>query len=370
MRVVLLPGIWPPDVGGPATHGPELARFLGARGHDVHVVTMGDGPPSERPCPVETISRARPFPIRYPQLALVGMRAARRADVVYASATYAAAAAAAYGARRPLVVKLVSDPAYERARRYGLFSGTLEEFQGRAGPAVEALKRARTRVLRTARLLIIPSEYLAAIARGWGLDAGRLVVVPNPAPDGAAPDPEPLEPYTFVFAGRLTRQKALGTAISAIARVPEARLVVIGEGEERAALERHTHEVDLNGRVVFRGARPRAEVLRALAGAHAAILSSDWENSPHAAVEALAVGTPVVATAVGGVPEVVHDGQNGLLVAAGRPDALAAAVARLVEEDGLRERLAAGALESVVRLRAGTVYERLEGLLVAATSFT
>src|SRR4029450_123250 len=92
----------------------------------------------------------------------------------------------------------------------------------------------------------------------------------------------------------------------------------------REELERHAAASGVNGRVTFLGARSREEGVRTLAGAHAALLPSAWETLPHAAVEALAVGTPVVATAVGGVPEVVHDGENGLLVAAGRPDALAA----------------------------------------------
>ncbi len=63
--------------------------------------------------------------------------AARTADVVYASATYAAAATASTAARRPLVAKLVSDPAYERARRWGLFDGTLEEFQRAGGSTAD-----------------------------------------------------------------------------------------------------------------------------------------------------------------------------------------------------------------------------------------
>ena len=131
MRIVFLTGIWPPDVGGPATHGPDFARFLVARGHSVRVVTMGDGEPAERPCEVEVVSRRLPFPLRYGQVALRGARAARAADVVYATATYAAAAAAATAARRPLVAKLVSDPAYERARRYRLFDGHARGVPGR-----------------------------------------------------------------------------------------------------------------------------------------------------------------------------------------------------------------------------------------------
>src|SRR5205823_4121006 len=102
MRFVFLTGIWPPDVGGPATHGPDFAHFLRDRGHDVRVVTMADGEPSDLPVPVEAVARDRPFVVRYPQVAFAGLRLARTVDVVYATATYAAAAAAAGGARRPL----------------------------------------------------------------------------------------------------------------------------------------------------------------------------------------------------------------------------------------------------------------------------
>src|SRR3954449_11722567 len=136
MRVAFLTGIWPPDIGGPATHGPDFASFLRDRGHAVEVVTMSDAKPSVRPVPVHAVSRGRPFVIRYPQVAAEGARLARTADVVYATATYAAAASASTLARRPLVAKLVSDPAYERARRYGLFSGTVEEFQAARGAKV------------------------------------------------------------------------------------------------------------------------------------------------------------------------------------------------------------------------------------------
>src|SRR5262249_59752497 len=114
-----------------------------------------------------------------------------------------------------------------------------------------------------------------------------------------------------------------------------AGLVGSGGGPERATLERRARDAGLNGRVEFRGALPRAEVLDALGTAWAAVLSSDWENLPHAAVEALAVGTPVVATSVGGVPEVVHDGINGLLVPPASPEAFAAAIQRLVDDPPL-----------------------------------
>lgn len=364
MRIVFLTGIWPPDVGGPATHGPDFAAFLRDRGHAVYVFTMADGEPAVRPVPVEIVSRRRPFVVRYPELTARATRAARGADLIYATATYAAAAVASATAGRPLVVKLVSDPAYERARRYGLYTGALDGFESDRGRGVRALRMMRTAALRRACRIVVPSRYLAEIAAGWGLNAGRIEVVSNPAPPPSEVQPESLEPRTFVFVGRLTAQKALHDALDALAAVPAARLLVIGDGPERSTLEAHAYSSGVADRAVFLGALPRDETLRYAAGAHAALLSSAWENLPHGVIEALSLGTPVVATAVGGVPEVVRDGENGLLVPPSDPVALAGAM-RSMLDDAVRARLAAGARPSVAALSSDAVYLRLEAILAS-----
>ena len=118
----------------------------------------------------------------------------------------------------------------------------------------------------------------------------------------------------------------------------------------------------------FTGSLPREEALRcSRAGSEAALLASDWENLPHAAVEALAVGTPVVATAVGGVPEVVHDGENGLLVAPrDGPRSSAAALRRIVGDPALRDRWPPRRGRRSRHLSRDEVYGRLEAMLVEA----
>jgi glycosyltransferase involved in cell wall biosynthesis len=170
-----------------------------------------------------------------------------------------------------------------------------------------------------------------------------------------------------VFVGRLTAQKDLPVALAALGEVPEARLVLVGDGPERQSLERSIRELGLGDRVELLGSVSRDEALRYLAGARAAVLSSAWENLPHAAVEALSVGTPVVSTAVGGVPEVVRDEENGLLVPAGDAQALAGALRRMLD-DTVRDRLAAGARPSVSAIGRDTTYERLEQFLAEAVA--
>ena len=108
-------------------------------------------------------------------------------------------------------------------------------------------------------------------------------------------------------------------------------------------------------------------VLELFAAADASLLSSAWENFPHTLVEALAVGTPVIATEVGGVPEIVEDGVNGLLVRPHDPEALAAAVRRFFGDDELRARLRANAVPSVERFAPERLLDTLESVLLRAT---
>jgi glycosyltransferase involved in cell wall biosynthesis len=107
-------------------------------------------------------------------------------------------------------------------------------------------------------------------------------------------------------------------------------------------------------------------VLELFRAADASLLSSSWENFPHTVVEALAVGTPVIATRTGGVAEVVRDGENGLVVEPGDVDALAEAIERFVGDAELAERLRANAALSVADYAADRVYAKLERILTEA----
>jgi glycosyltransferase involved in cell wall biosynthesis len=374
VKVLVVSGIWPPDVGGPASHAPELAEFLLARGHLVEVVTTADAPPAAQRYPVHWVSRALPRGVRHARVASSIRRRAAHADVVYATSMLGRASLGAALARRPVVVKLVADEAYERARRFRLFAGDLDEFQRfRGGVRIRLLRSARNRALRRVDHLVCPSSYLAALAVAWGVPEERVSVIPNAAPPlpalperGAARARFGLETPSLAFAGRITRQKALGVALDALGRVDGVSLVVAGDGPDLDEVRRDASERGLDGRVRFVGSLAREDVLALFRAADASLLSSSWENFPHTVVEALAVGTPVVATEVGGVPELVRDGENGLLVPPGDPGALADAIRRVVAEPGLRERLAEAAAPSVAHLRPDLLYARLEGILGAA----
>jgi glycosyltransferase involved in cell wall biosynthesis len=366
VKVLIVSGIWPPDVGGPASHAPEVASFLAAHGHDVEVVTTADGAPEAEGYPVSWVSRTLPPGVRHALGIRLVRERARRADVVYTTGMFGRSSLGSLLARTPFVVKLTADPAYERARRWGLWRGSLEDFQHGAPLSTLPLRLARDADVRRAAHIITPSSYLRELALGWGVEPQRATVLPNPAPP--IPELRPREELrgeldfdgpTLAFAGRLTAQKSLDVGIEAARRAGVA-LVVAGDGPDREELERQ-------GYARFVGPLPRQRVLELFRAADASLLSSSWENFPHTVVEALAVGTPVIATRTGGVNEVVRDGENGLVVEPGDPLALAQAIERFFADSELASRLRANAAPSVAAYAADEVYGRLERILVEAS---
>ncbi len=365
-------GIWPPDVGGPASHAPELADFLLGRGHSIEVVTTADTLPAKQPYEVRWVDRAAPAGVRHARVAAWIRERATHADVVYATSMLGRAVLGSSLARRPVVVKLVADEAYERARRWRLFDGDLDAFQRFGGGLrVRMLRQARDRALRRVAHLVCPSGYLAALAVTWGVPRARVTVLPNAAP--ALPSLPArdearaalgVEGPLLAFAGRITKQKALEVGLEALVRVEGVTLAIAGDGPDLQEVRSRVAELGVDERVRFLGSLDRDGVLTLFRAADASLLTSSWENFPHTVVEALAVGTPVLATAVGGVPELVRDGENGLLVPAGDRDALVAAIRRLLDEPGLRARLAAAAAPSVEHLRPENLYARLEAILL------
>lgn len=147
---------------------------------------------------------------------------------------------------------------------------------------------------------------------------------------------------------RLAEQKGhatLLTAVSQLACREQVKFVLFGDGPLRDSLVRTASELGVGDLVTFAGMRTNITAL--LPAFDIFVLPSLWEGLPIAVLEAMTVGVPVIATAVAATPEVVKDGETGLLVPPGHSEALAAAICRLVSDAGLRRRLAAAAAARV-----------------------
>lgn len=173
---------------------------------------------------------------------------------------------------------------------------------------------------------------------GRTTDAGRRATVHRP--------PSRLGESTvhILSVSRLTAQKSLDTLLDAVAllraREIDARLCVVGDGAQRGALEAQAKRLELQDRVEFAGMRPQAELPRFYAGCDVFVLPSVREGMGLVLAEALLCGAPVVAANSGGIPDIVRDGETGLLFPERDAPALANALEKVARDPVLAARLA------------------------------
>lgn len=369
MRVVVTTGIFPPDIGGPATHAANLADELRRRGHDVVVLTLTDGPTGTRANGLVRWPRRWPWPARCAAVISWLVRNRRRYDVIYAAGLHLPAVFGARLARRPVVAKIVADPAWERALRLGTDVDDFETYQQTAPKSRrDRLMRAlRDWTVKRASAVTVPSEALAGVVRTWQSGGGRGVCrIPNGVlvPAGMAePKKTSSERFDAVFVGRLIALKRVDLLLEAVALCDGVHLTVVGDGPERERLVALAADLAVADRAHFLGALPHEEVLAELAQAHVLLMASEHEGLPHVALEALVMGTPVVASPAGGTTEVIVDGENGRLVDPASPEAFATVLAELRDVPELLDHLAAGALASAASWRFEGCADAIEGLL-------
>ena len=227
---------------------------------------------------------------------------------------------------------------------------------------------AQSRLLRAAGAVLVLTDRLAERLVGTGIPASRVRVVPigiDPGNGRRLPRPASMdEGRWIVYAGRLVREKGVRELLEAFGKlsVEGAGLMIVGDGRDRAALEIAAGLLGTDRRVRFVGAVPQPDVRPYLEHADVVVLPSWYEERGRVLLEAMAAGTPVVASRTGGIPATVCDGKNGLLVPPRDAGALATAIDRVLGDDDLAASMGAAG-------RATASEHGIDGL-VAATLAT
>jgi glycogen(starch) synthase len=340
-------------IGGMQNHTAALTRCLDAQGHRQTVLTSRlAGPRAASPIGRRGEVHRCGLPIaRLRQLwALAALPRIFRAadgrapvDVVHAHqgedlATLLLARLAARRHRCPLVVTVHCSVGHT------LRGGSLRaRLLHRLGGLVER------DTLRRATAVIVLTERTAAALRADGVPGMQMRTIPSgfePSVFAAAPpvhrSPAALPRVGYV--GRLAAQKRVDVLVRAFAAMHQpAELVVVGDGPERHRVGQLIRNSPAADRISLTGFVEHTAVPGVLRSLDVLALPSDYEEMGSVLVEAMVSGLPVVASAVGGIPEVVRHGETGLLVPPGDVQALAGALDRLVADAGLRASLASGA---------------------------
>lgn len=347
--MLVITGIFPPDIGGPATYVPQIANALAERGHRVTVLTLSDCIDHEGrkySFAVVRLPRQMFKPWRWLRTVAEIIRLGRDADVLFVNGLAMEAVLTNYLLRTPMIQKVVGDLAWEQATNRGWTTDGFETFQKqRHGFKVEALKALRSWWTRRADAVIVPSHYLARWVTQWGIPEGKITVIHNAveAANGILPAEVPVPASVrLVTVGRLIPLKCIDRLIELIGHLDGVGLVVIGDGPERQRLEAMALALGVRDRVHFAGQKRQQQALAVMAACDVLVLNSTHEGFPHVILEAMGLGLPVVATAVGGIPEIVRHGENGLLIPPSNDQALFDTLWSLISSRSERERLSVG----------------------------
>lgn len=312
MRLVIATPLYPPEIGGPATYAKLLFDGLPEKGIEIELVKFSD---------VWHLPKIIRHYVYYRRV----LRAAQSADVVLALDPVSVGLPAMWAARRtgkPFVVKIVGDYAWEQGQqRFGI-TQNLDEFVKTENVPfmVRILRRIQTRVAQSATRIIVPSEYLKEIVTTWGIRDEKISVIYNgiELPAHLSVPQKTDGEFLIVSAGRRVSWKGF-EAIERVARSHDRWRVFIASG------------------------LPRAEALGWIKSADVFVLNSLYEGLSHVLIEAMTLGTPVIATDVGGNSELVEDGVTGLLVPPGNDTALELALASVEQNPALARQRALAA---------------------------
>ena len=341
--ILIITGLFPPEIGGPATYSKILLEDLPARGFEVKILPF-------------SLVRKYPPIIRHLIFSWQVWQQVRGVDVIYAMDPVSVGLPvmlACFFGRRSYWLKIVGDYAWEQGCQRAGVEDSLDVFSTRRGGygwLVRVLKIVQTLVASRAKRIVVPSFYFKKIVGNWGIDTGKIDVVYN-AFEGknlalnkiAERTTLGLNNEIIVSVGRLVPWKGFTTLIEAMPRIlikhPEAKLLIIGDGPEEKNLREKIEQTKLDSSVKLLGRLPQAELFKYVVATDAFVLNTAYEGFSHQLLEVMSLKTPVVTTRIGGNPELISGGENGLLFEYNNREEIIEAIEKILANKDLAEKL-------------------------------
>lgn len=358
MKICIVTSIFPPDIGGPAIYTYEVAKRLGKK-HTIEVIAFSN------------LENARDFDVHIAGkkhlIKSFGIfwgviRFARGSDLIYihdASIPGFFALIASKIIRKPTVLKFVGDAAWEAASNTQQTKKYLEDFlrSPEGGIYVRMLLRLQKFVLNRVDKVIVPSYFLKSIlTKYYYANPNKIKVIYNSI--DLVDYNQTLSNHfnefgnpKIITVGRLVRLKRIDKIIKAIREIkenyPDIKLLVVGDGPEKAHLEKISKELRTEENVKFLGNRHHDDVIELIRESDIFVLNSVYEGLPHVVIEAMACRTPVIATNIKGTDEVVKDSETGLQIGVNNKDELKEKIILLLKDKELRSKLIENAYKNI-----------------------
>ena len=350
-KILIATPLYAPDIGGPATYSKLLLEELPSRGYEIDIINFAD---------VRNLPKLIRHIVYFFKIIFKG----RHVDLIYALDPVSVgvpAALAAFLLRKRFFVRIAGDYAWEQASESNgitesplSFAKKYREYSFK----VRVLKEVQTEVAKRAEKIIVPSGYMKDVISEWGILRKKIAVIHN-SPDPSMPNKDKktlrgllhFSGKLIISAGRLIALKRFSNLIDIVPILkktyPDLKLLIIGEGPEGVSLTRKISKLNLEDSVILTGALQQDVLFGYMQASDVFVLNSIHETFSHNIIESMSLGVPVVATNVGGNPEIIEHNKSGVLVKSGDREALVEAIKKVLEDTAFQKKIIQGAKERV-----------------------
>jgi glycosyltransferase involved in cell wall biosynthesis len=319
MNILITVGIFPPDIGGPASFVPKISDFLIENGHNVKIICLSEvgNINTEDNFDVIRIKRSNNLPIRWIKTIYQIVKNGRRSDLIFVNGLGVESAIANLILQKQLIRKIVGDPVWERAYNKKRITESFDDFQiNKHSFLIEVQKLLRNWSINSAEIVITPSDHLKSFVSGIGyskkilkINNGVNITDINRANESKAD-------INLIIISRLVVQKNINIVIGAMKLLDNKnlKLSIIGEGGEFSKLENTIHDLNLQNQVQLLGKIDNNKISQFLLTADIFIQASDYEGLPHSVLEAINYEVPILSTETGGCKDLLNDGERGFII--------------------------------------------------------
>jgi len=320
LKILITVGIFPPDIGGPASFVPKIAKLLQENGFEVTIICLSNEKIVDNESyKIIRILRNQNLMIRWIKTIFKMISNGRNADTIFVNGLPMEAYIANLFLRKKLIRKVVGDWAWERGRNKGIIDDSFDEFQkNKHNLHLEIAKFSRGWTATKADLVITPSVHLKNVVKNWGVSENNLKVIYNGTNIQSKITKKENEVLHFITVGRLAPWKNIDKIIQAMAILNEKGFNfifnIVGSGPLNEELKILVKELKLENKIFFLGQKNTEELNKIYLDSDIYIQASGYEGLPHVILEAINFNLSIISTPIGGTNEILLDGKNGWIL--------------------------------------------------------
>ena len=319
MNILITVGIFPPDIGGPASFVPKISDFLIENGHNVKIICLSEveNIHTEDNLDVIRIKRSNNLPARLVKTIYQILKNGRRSDLIFVNGLGVESTIANLVLKKQLIRKIVGDPVWERAYNQKRTTESFDEFQNNKHSfLIEIQKLLRNWSINSAEIVVTPSDHLKNFVSGIGYNNKILKINNGVDITDIKRANMHKSDINLIIISRLVVQKNINIVIDAMKLLDNKnlKLSIIGEGGEFSKLESEIQDLNLQNRVQLLGKIDNRKISQFLLTADIFIQASDYEGLPHSVLEAINYEVPILSTEAGGCKDLLNDGERGFII--------------------------------------------------------